>query len=134
MSTVTPLRPLAQRPLSQRVAATVRAEMARLGVSQHDLANALGVTQQAVSLKIKGSRPMTIDELDIVAPLLGMTVVELLADAKSPRSGGPLRPRSDSNGQPTGGMFAQVINLDDRRRAAAHPQSTTPPAQVAHHR
>lgn len=131
MSTVHTLVPLAERPLSQRVAATVRAEMARLDISQHDLAIALGVTQQAVSLKIKGKRPLSVDELDVVAPLFGMTAAELVDDAKKGRPDGPLRPRRESNSQPTGGVFAQVIRLEDRRKTAVRPQGTPPRAQVA---
>jgi DNA-binding XRE family transcriptional regulator len=90
MSTdVTHLVPLDERPLHQRVAANVRAEMARYGVTQVRIANVLGVTQQTISAKKGGSTPFTLDELDLLAPLFGMTVNELIRGAKDPRQGGP---------------------------------------------
>lgn len=46
---VTPLVPLHERPLGQRVAATIRAELARYDIPQTRVASALGLTQQAVS-------------------------------------------------------------------------------------
>lgn len=123
MSTnVTRLVPLAERPLSKRLAATIRAEMEYFDVAQADVAQALGVSQQAVSLKINGKRPIGFDELAMIAPLFDATAAELLAEAesgpRSRRSEGLVRPRSDSNGQPTGRSFAQVIDLDDYRKTA----------------
>lgn len=87
MSEVTHLVPLRERPLHERVAATVRAEMARYGVRQREIAIALGLTQQSVSGKLRGSTPFAVDELAVVAPMVGMTVSELIAQGEGPRPG-----------------------------------------------
>lgn len=52
------------------VAANVRAERARRKVTQRDLADRLGVTQQAISLKLSGARPFTAGEIATVADVL----------------------------------------------------------------
>lgn len=48
----------------------VRAELARKGLSQADLGLHLGISQAAVSAKIAGKTPFTIDQLASVAALL----------------------------------------------------------------
>ena len=107
MSTqTTVLIPLDQRPLHERVAATVRAEMARYGITQVRMAELLGITQQSISRKRSGKTPYTLNELEIIAPLFGMTPDELLRGSRSPRPVGPdegldLRARRDSNPQPS---------------------------------
>lgn len=98
---VTPLVPLHERPLGQRVAATIRAELARYDIPQTRVASALGLTQQAVSQKLHGRRPLTLDEIEVIAPMLGMSAAQLLAAAETPPPGGSSRPRLDSNQQPT---------------------------------
>jgi len=106
---VTRLVPLGERPLHERVAANIRAEMARHGVTQAHVAALLGITQQSVSAKRGGRTPITLDELEIIAPLFGMTPDELLRGYRNPRPGGPdgglsvaaERARRDSNPQPS---------------------------------
>ncbi len=77
------------RPFHMAVAANVRAECARLAVSQKDIAGALGKTQQVVSSKMRGQTPFQLNELAIVAPMLQMTVLELIAGVRDPRLGDP---------------------------------------------
>ena len=77
--------PLDQRPFHERVAANVRAEMARVGVTQGQLATVLGITQQSVSAKRRGETPFTLNDLDRIAPVLGMTVIELIQGTRGPR-------------------------------------------------
>lgn len=106
---VSRLVPLEQRPLHERVAAAVRAEMARYGIPQTKVAELLGITQQSVSRKRAGKTPYTLDELELLAPLFGMTPDELLRGARlnrlDPRPDGPgggaRWAPSDSNRQPT---------------------------------
>ena len=62
---------------SELVAENVRALMARTKAKQADLANALGMTQGAVSKKVNGDRPFTLDEIDHVARLFGVPVGSL---------------------------------------------------------
>ena len=98
------LVPLAERPLRERVAANARAELARNGVPQTRVAMALGLTQQAVSQKLSGRRPLTLDDIEVIAPLVGMTADELVRGTRGPQPTGPigeqLLPRVDSNHKP----------------------------------
>lgn len=66
---------------AQRVGASVRAEMARHGITQQDLAAALGITQTAVSRRIRGTVPFDVAELPLVAAAIGCDVDTLLRPA-----------------------------------------------------
>lgn len=63
--------------------------MARLGVTQADLATALHITQQSVSAKRSGKTPFSLNDLEIIAPMFGMDVLELISGVRNPRQGGP---------------------------------------------
>lgn len=52
--------------------------MARRRVSQATIAAALGITQQAVSQKLNGRRPLVLDEVLVIADQLGVPVAALL--------------------------------------------------------
>ena len=52
-------------------AAAVRAEMARRRVRQQDLADALGISQQAMSNRLSGITPLSANEIQIIADTLG---------------------------------------------------------------
>lgn len=60
-----------------RVAANVRAEMARRRVSQESLAAALGMSQASVSRRLTNITPFTADELSKVAAHLDLPVAVL---------------------------------------------------------
>ncbi|KAB2809688.1 helix-turn-helix transcriptional regulator [Pimelobacter simplex] len=60
----------------------------RQRVSQAAVAEELGVSQSAVSARLRGRVPITVDELEIMARLAGTTAVELWMDV---RGGGPVR-------------------------------------------
>lgn len=68
------------------VGATVRAELARAGKSQTDLAAVLGVTQTAVSKRLRGVTPFDVNELAAVADALGLDLAVLIADANQRQS------------------------------------------------
>lgn len=53
------------------VLAAIRAEMARRGVLQQDLANRLGITQQCVSMRLRGLTPITAAEIQAIADEIG---------------------------------------------------------------
>ncbi len=95
---LTVLTPLSERPLHERVAATIRAEMARFGVTQAQIASALKVSQQSVSSKRNGRTPFTLDELEVIAPMLGMSPAELVLGQR--RAGGDGWAPWGSNPQP----------------------------------
>lgn len=56
----------------------VRAEMARAGVSQIDLAERVGLSQSGLSKRLRGVVPFDVNELDSIATALGVPVVSLL--------------------------------------------------------
>lgn len=60
--------------VSDLVAENVRALMARTRTKQQALAVALGMTQGAVSKKVNGDRPFTLDEVEAVAEHFGVPV------------------------------------------------------------
>lgn len=66
---------------TKRVAERVKAIMSDRGVTQNDLAAALGVSQQSVSRRVNGLQPWSIDELAIVSDRLGVTLTDLTAVA-----------------------------------------------------
>ena len=68
--------------LSQVVAANVRLEAARVGVTQAGLARLLHTSRSAVSLRYMGRVQWRIDELERVAWYLNLPVTDLL---KQPR-------------------------------------------------
>ena len=66
--------------------------MFRKGLSQTKLAPRLGITQTALSKKLHGDRPWTLEELLTMASILDMPVEEILAEL----------PHLDSNQEPCG--------------------------------
>lgn len=78
------------------LASNIRARAARLAFNQSDLARAIGVTPQSVSLKWYGKRAWSVSDLDRVAAALGTTPWELM----TPAPGDVWRPRPDSNREP----------------------------------
>ena len=83
-------------PVSEVVAANIRAETGRSGLTQKDIANALGVTQPAVSKRWYGDRAWKLDELGPIASILGVSVADLVTP-----TGREWCPRQDSNLQPS---------------------------------
>jgi len=69
------------RDLTRQVAALLRAEMARHGVSQQEMAVAAGVTQSQLSKMVRGMRAITIDQLYAMAWALDLDPVEVVATA-----------------------------------------------------
>ena len=64
------------------VAGNVRLEAARVGVSQADLAQILGMSRSAVSLRHTGKVAWRVDELERVAWYLNFPVTDLLEKPK----------------------------------------------------
>ena len=69
-------------PINIRVAANVRAEMARYGVSQTSLAKAINRSQQALSRRLCGQVAFDVAELEAVAGAVGVPLGTLLADSQ----------------------------------------------------
>lgn len=67
--------------VSQRVAANVRAEAARLKMSQRDIADALGISQSSANRRYLGVTPIDVEELYTLADSFGVEVTRLLPEA-----------------------------------------------------
>lgn len=67
--------------LSQQVAEAVRVEIARKRIPQGTLAEALKLSQATVSRRLSGRAPFELDEIPVVAGLLGLRVEDLVKDA-----------------------------------------------------
>lgn len=110
--------------LADVVAANIRARAAYLGLSQIQIARELGWSKTTVQQRWHaGSRPWKIEDLEALAPLLGVEPWELLRS--DTRKGSPSRTalRSlytarDSNPEPTGSehSLATVVHIDTVRQ------------------
>jgi transcriptional regulator with XRE-family HTH domain len=60
--------------LADRATAEIRAELARQQRSQTALAAVLDQTQQSVSRKLRGVRPFSFDEIEVIAAWLEVPV------------------------------------------------------------
>lgn len=69
--------------LTHTVASGVRAEMARLGVTQQDLAARIGMSQQALSRRLRSEFPFNTAELNLAAEALGVSVDRFLTTSES---------------------------------------------------
>lgn len=63
-----------------RTGANVKAEMARAGIGQVQLAARLGLSQTAVSSRLRGVVAFNVDELAAVARVLEVPISALVAD------------------------------------------------------
>ena len=76
--------------LNNKVAAEVRAALARFQLKQSDLAVVLGITQTQVSRRLRGEVPFTLRDVEVVAEWLSTSPAVLLGFAGEPR---PVRPQ-----------------------------------------
>ena len=63
---------------TETVAAVVKFELGKRGLSQADLARQLDVSEAAISLKLGASRPWSLKELDKLSGFLGVPLPVLL--------------------------------------------------------
>jgi transcriptional regulator with XRE-family HTH domain len=69
------------RERCQRIGANVRAEIARAGKTQDQIADMLRISQAGVSLRLAGRSPFHAHELDTLAEELGVPVATFYATA-----------------------------------------------------
>lgn len=62
----------------QRIAAEVRAEIARQSKTQREVAELVGMAQQALQLRLAGSRSFRAEEISKLAEVLGVPVEQFL--------------------------------------------------------
>lgn len=80
--------PADRPPLRQYVAAEVRAALARRRMSAVALAAAMGRSRSYLSRRLTGETALDTDDLDAIAHLVGVPLVELIASATARRDGG----------------------------------------------
>lgn len=68
---------------TEYVTATIRAEVARRRLTQRELAEALGISQQSVHNRLSGKVVIDLHELGIIADTLGVTVESLVRAPES---------------------------------------------------
>lgn len=72
--------------VSLKIAAEVRAEIARQNRSTREIAEAIGVrTRQSMSMRLKGDKPFTVEELMLLAKALGVPIEQFLPADTSER-------------------------------------------------
>lgn len=105
--------------LRESVAEEIRALMARRRVSRQAMATALGVSHTTVWRRLSGETALDLDELESIAGVLGVTVVELVSRAQA---------GSVINAEP-GGRQTTGPNVEQPKRPMLTGQSkrTMPP-------
>lgn len=68
--------------LAQRIGREIHAEMIRQGLTQEDLAERLGRSQQWVSRRITGRTPVDAADVEQIAAALGVPLTRLLPHAE----------------------------------------------------
>ena len=71
---------MATRNVAEHVGANVRAEMARRRISQTSIADEVGMTQSAISRRLRGVTPFDVSTLALVAACLNVPVASLIDD------------------------------------------------------
>jgi transcriptional regulator with XRE-family HTH domain len=71
------------QPLTETVAAEVRAELARRNISKTEAAAKLGISRTLLWNRLRGESPFTVDELEALAELLGVPAARFLTGGAS---------------------------------------------------
>lgn len=66
-----------RKTMAEVIAAEIRAEMARQGISQRELGERLGFTQAGVSRRLLGQKPLEVDDVERIAEALGVSMQQL---------------------------------------------------------
>lgn len=75
---MTPLGTVEMKTLADRIAGEIRAELGRRGSNQAALARALGVAPMWVSDRFTGKTELTVNDLDRIAAVLSVGIVDLI--------------------------------------------------------
>lgn len=105
--------------IEQRIAAELRAELARQGRSRHWLADETRRPVTTVARWLRGSTSPGLGDLDAICEALGMTIPDLFAAVE--RNGGYARAlanRGAANAASSGGDTHQFADRDDYAPAA----------------
>ena len=75
-----PSHPLRSSPVSIRWYDRVATAIDSRRVSRAEIGRELGITGQAVTLKLQGKRPVSVEELKVLARFAGLSVAEAIGD------------------------------------------------------
>jgi transcriptional regulator with XRE-family HTH domain len=64
--------------LNQIAAGEIRAEMARQGLTQRELAARLGWNRMSLSRRLSGGMPLSLDDIEGIAAELGVSVTQFI--------------------------------------------------------
>lgn len=70
----------AHTSLSGQVAEAVRVEAARRQITAKRISDETGIARTSLGRRLRGVVPFTLDELDLVASVLGVPIADLLPD------------------------------------------------------
>ena len=104
--------------LTERVAAHLRALMGYRGMRQSQLARTLGVTDQWLSVRLRGVQPIDLNELERMVEALGIELADLFPKGEVTRR--------EAGGNPVSGG----VRPPDRR-PPGHPSTHIPPSGLA---
>lgn len=106
------------------VAANIRAELARAGITKRAAALNTGLTPMYVNRRLSGEVELSINDLVTFASLLGIDTAVLLEGTKNaptPKGGGKKLPELDSNQQPAGNKPGDVLMFPNMTEI--HPEN-----------
>lgn len=95
------------RTLTEAIAESVRERLTQRGIRQRDAAPVLGLSQTALSDRMRGRTPFTLQDLERLADYLGIDVAELL------------QPRQVDAGPVVNGVLLDNAQRERARREAA---------------
>lgn len=103
--------------INETAAGNIRAEAARRGMTQSDVARRLGVAQSTINRRWRGHQAWTLELIEEVASIYRMDPIDLL------------RARRDSNPQPSDPEDAQpMLDLNEPGDTARHDREELPAA------
>jgi transcriptional regulator with XRE-family HTH domain len=106
------------------IAAEVRAELARQQITQRELADRIGMFQQALQVRLAGRRPFRAEELAAIAAALGVPVTQFLLTAE-PVKDSPATAGAGGRGK------AALVPAGDGRQGTRSPSTRPHPDQQA---
>lgn len=70
-------------PFARAVSAEIRAEMGRLKMSGNQLAQAVGLSQNYVAIRLRDAKPFNLNDVHEIAHALGIDVFEIMVRAEN---------------------------------------------------
>lgn len=101
------------------IAANVRAEIARMGLSDAQFAAQFGLTPMSASRRLSGQTPFTTSEVQRASKMFGVSIESLFTEHRTPRPGGGAGRRSiyllDGYGVGPAGIEPTTSTVQSRR-------------------